>query len=189
MLKKLIACAFLLFASRLSHAQFYKSVMPSAEFNQTLEKIVSDFRYDFKNIRGAVTENAGEYDIYQSAVTLPGASDCTINTYRSAMDTTSSWQGVLYRGDDYREAVKAYRNTFRLMNKSRMQIIDRSVVGFSGRMEEPTEDLRFAVSSLYLDIADPRYRRFIAEIELVSNYEGWQVNVNFFNKKPDNEQE
>ncbi len=70
-----------------------------------------------------------------------------------------------------------------------MQLIDRSFVGFAGSMQEPSEDIRFAVSSLNLDVEDNRYKRFAAEIELVTTYEGWQVNLNFFNRKPDNERE
>ncbi len=169
------------------NAQFYKTILPSPEFNSALEKIVRDFRYNFENIAGEKISGNGEVENYQSNVQLPGAINCVINRYHSVYDTTASWQGILYEGEDYEEAKKVYKNTFRLLNKSKMQLIDRSVTGFSGELQTPTDNVRFTVSALQLDHFDPRYKRFTAEVELVSSYNGWLVKVNFFNKKPDTE--
>ena len=185
MYKNLIIFILLLFVIQPTNAQFYKSVLPSPEFNNALEKIVGDFRYNFENIIGEPLVSQGEVETYGSTIKLPGATDCIIYKFHSALDTTASWQGVLYQGDDYREAVKAYKNTFRLLNKSRIHLIDRSIIGFAGQMSEPSEDVRFTVSTLQLNIADPRYEKFNAEVEMTTSYTGWQVNVNFFNKKPD----
>ncbi len=185
MIKKLVTIV-LLFTLQSSNAQFYKTVLPSAEFNNALQKIVLDFRYNFENITGEKLYSQGEVEHYESTIKLPGSTECIIYRYHSVIDTTASWQGILYQGEDYREAVKAYRNTIKLLNKSRMQWIDRSVAGFSGVLQEPGEGVKFTVSSLYLDTSDPRYKHFTAEVELVPNYAGWQVNVNMHNKKPDN---
>jgi hypothetical protein len=189
MFKKGIVFVFLLFVVRLSRAQFYTSFLPSPEFNSALEKIVSDFRYNFKNITGDTLNNPGEVETYSSKVVLPGTTECVINKYHSAKDTTASWQAIAYKGDNYKEAVKVYKNAFRLLNKSRMQLADRSVLGFTGEMEQPKEDLRFTESTLRLDSDDIRYKRFTAEVELLLNYTEWQVNINLSNKKPDTERE
>jgi hypothetical protein len=189
MFRKIIIFSFLVFVVSSSHAQFYTSFLPSPEFNNALEKIVSDFRYNFKNITGDTLNNHGEVEIYSSTIALPGTTECTINKYHSAKDTTASWQAVVYSGDNYKEAVKAYKNAFRLINKSRIHLIDRSIIGFEGQMEQPTEELRFTVSTLRLESDDIRYKRFSAEIELLSNYTGFQVNINLSNKKPDSERE
>lgn len=172
-----------------SQAQFYKSIFPSPEFNNALEKIVRDFKYNYENIVGELLESQGEVDTYETTIELPGASDCIIYKFHSGKDTTASWQGVLYNGDDYNEAVKAYRNTFRMINKSKLHLVDRTVIGFVGDLQEPSELIRFAMSTLKLAISDNRYKRFNAEVELVTNYNGWRVNVNFHNKKPDDERE
>jgi hypothetical protein len=189
MLKKIIIFASFVFVVSSSHAQFYTSFLPSPEFNSALEKIVSDFRYNFKNIAGDTINNHGEVEIYSSTVTLPGTTDCTINKYHSAKDTTASWQAVVYNGEDYKEALKAYKNAFRLINKSRIHLIDRTFIGFAGKMEQPTDEVRFTVSTLRLESDDIRYKRFSAEVELLSTYTGFQVNINLSNKKPDNERE
>lgn len=177
----------ILILSASSYAQFYKSVLPSPEFNHALEKIVRDFKYNFDHIIGEQLESEGEADHYVSTVVLPGAINCVISKYHSVKDTTASWQGTLYSGEDYKEAVKTYKNTFRLVNKSRIQLVDLSYISFYGKLQEPSEAVRFTVSTLQLDVNDPRYERFKAEVELVPGNDGWQVNINFFNKKPDEE--
>lgn len=187
MLRKCRVSVFLLLLVQGAGAQFYKSILPSPEFNSALEKIVRDFRYNFEHIQGDHLPGESEVDTYSSTIKLPGASECTIARYHSANDTTASWHGVLYDGEDYKEAVKVYRNTFRMINKSRMQLVDRTYLGFYGDLQEPSQAVRFTVSTLQLNFEDPRYDRFKAIIELVPGYTGWQVSVSFFNKKPDNE--
>jgi hypothetical protein len=171
----------------ITEGQFYKSTLPSSDFNTSLEKIVSDFKYNYKNITGDTLSRQPESEVFESLIKIPGATNCVIYKFHSAKDTTASWQAVMFQGDDYREAVKIYRNTFRLVNKSKLQLIDRSVTGFSGELEEPKEAVGFAVSTLQLDITDYRYNNFKAEVELLLSYSGYQVNLNLHNKKPDTE--
>ncbi len=87
-------------------AQFYKSLLPSPEFSDALEKIVLDFRLNFTTIQGANIAQQDEADTYESTVKLPGAIECTIYKYHSKADTTASWTGVMYKGDDFKEASK-----------------------------------------------------------------------------------
>ena len=166
-------------------AQFYKPVVPTPAFNTALETIVRDFRHNFNNISGEKLYSQGEVDSYESKVKLPGASSCFINRYHSLADTTASWQAELYNGEDYKEAIKVYRNTFRLLNKSRMQQVDRSVMTFTGNLEEPVETIRFASSTLTLDVSDRHYKNFVAEVELITSYNGFQVNLSMHAKTND----
>ena len=189
MFPKLLLLTLCTLCANLLPAQFKKPVLPATAFNNALEKIIVDFRYNFKNIKGETVINQGEYDTYSSTVILPGANNCIIYGSHSVEDTSASWQGVFYKGDDYKQAIAAYKNVYRLISKSKLKLIDVSSVGFTGVYEEPIDDVRFTVSSLRLDVLHPQYKRFLAEVELITNYEGWQVNVNFYNRKPDDERE
>jgi len=171
-----------------SNAQFFKPILPNSAFADSLNKIVLDFRFDFKKTAGKRLPRQGNMDVYQSKVILPGAAHCVIYRFHSSVDTTASWQATLYEGDSYEEALKVYKNTFTLVKKSRLVWIDKSIVGFSGNMEAPDENLRFTISSLRLDINDPGYNKFVAEIELVNSYDGWEVHLNLQNKKNDAEE-
>ncbi|MCW3080203.1 hypothetical protein [Segetibacter sp.] len=175
----------ILLSGNFCKAQFYKSVLPSPEFSSALEKIVLDFRLNFSTIQGNALVNAGETETYESVVKLPGASDCVIYKYHSKADTTASWQGTMYKGDDYKEACKIYENVFRLVKKSQVRWIDKTFVGFKGDMEKPAEELKFTVSTLNFELDDKRYKNFQADIEIISNYNGWEVHLNLQTKHPD----
>ena len=185
MKKTLILLLFIVSCTSFCQAQFYKSVLPSPEFSNALEKIVLDFRINFASIRGNALTSEGEAESYESTVKLPGASECVIYNYHSKADTTASWQAVMYRGDNYKEASRAYENVFRLVKKSQVKWIDKTLVGFSGEMEKPAEQLRFTVSTLRFSLDDNRYKDFEADVEMVSTYDGWEVHLNLQTKHPD----
>ncbi len=172
-----------------SYAQFYKSIIPSPEFTKTLEKIVLDFRYNFKNIKGNSLMQEGGTESFESSLKLPGSQDCSITYYSSKVDTSASWQAILYKGTDYQEAVRIYQNVFRMVKKSHLNWIDRTLMRFTGSYESPKAEIGFATSILQLDVEDIRYKKFAAEIELVSNsYDNFEVHLNLQNRKNDNEQ-
>ena len=171
-----------------AHAQFYKSILPSPQFNDSLTKIVIDFRNNFKKIPGKELTPQIGIEVYQSQIGLPGAVHCVIYRYHSKLDTTASWQAIMYDGDDYEEAIKVYKSTCRLVNKSRIKWIDRSIASFIGNMEKPDGNISFANTMLQLNVSDPRYKNFYAEIEMESGSNGWEVHLNLHNKKDDMEE-
>lgn len=187
MRKHLFALLVLVSWASLSQAQFYKSIIPSPEFSSALEKIVLDFRANFATIQGNNLSQQGESEVYESMIKLPGAEECVIYKYHSKADTTASWQGIMYKGDNYKEAARMYENVFRLVKKTQVRWIDKTHIGFSGEMEKPTEDLRFTVSTLRLGLEDERYKNFEADVEMVSSYNGWEVHLNLQTKRPDTE--
>jgi hypothetical protein len=189
MRKQLVVTTVFLLSVTFSDAQFYKTLIPSPDFSIALEKVVSDFRYNFKHIISDSLSGLGESETYRSSVKLPGAVDCFIYKFHSAKDTTASFQALMYDGDDYKEAVRIYKNTFRLVSKSKIQLIDKSVISFGGNLEEPTEDVRFTVSTLQLNTPDYRYNKFRGEVELISTFSGWKVHLNLHNVKADESRE
>ncbi len=180
----IVCSCILLFA----HAQFYKSVLPSPQFNDSLTKVVIDFRNNFKKIQGKELTPQIGMEVYKSQVSLPGAAHCAIHRYHSKLDTTASWQAIMYDGDDYEEAIKVYKNTCRLVNKSRIKWIDRSIASFIGNMEKLDGNVPFANTMLQLNVSDPRYKNFYAEIEMASGSNGWEVHLNLHDKKDDMEE-
>ena len=180
---------FVLFQCTPAPAQFYKSIIPSPEFTKTLEKIVLDFRFNYNNIKGNSLMQEGGTETFESSIKLPGSQDCSITYYSSKVDTSASWQAILYKGSNYQEAVRIYQNIFRLVKKSHLNWIDRSLMRFTGSLEPAKEEIGFATSILQLDVEDVRYKKFAAEIELVSNsYDSFEVHLNLQNRKNDNEQ-
>lgn len=186
---KKVFCLLLVTASLAtdSSAQFYKSFLPSPEFTDALSKIVLDYRFNYRNIQGDSIMKEGGYETYVSSIKVPGASDCVISYFNSKIDTTASWQGVMYRGENFKDASKVYQNVYRLVRKSQVRWVDKTSFGFTGEMQAPKEETRFAVSRLKFDLEDSRYRTFEAEVELINYYENWEVHLNLQSRKRDDE--
>lgn len=171
-----------------TNAQFYTSFLPSPGFNDSLTRVVMDFKQDYKNLQGIELMPQPGMEVYQSKIGLPGALHCAIYRFHSQIDTSASWQAIMYDGDSYEAAFKMYKNTYRLVNKSRIKWFDRSIASFIGSLEKPLENTSFASSQLQLNVTDPRYKNFYAEIEISKGDNGWVVCLSLHNKKDDREE-
>jgi hypothetical protein len=187
-MQKILLTFSLFFICAFGRAQFYKSIIaPPAGFTDSLQKIVLAFRFDFHTIQDSLLEGGGDYETYASKVTIPGSTDCQILRFHSVEDTTAAFESTIFEGDNYDDAVKTYRNFIRMLKRSRMKWIDNSFMSFVGTENEPNPSLNFSITTLTLDIADPRYSSFYAQVELESNMLNWKVDVSFSNKRSDTE--
>lgn len=188
-MKKNIAVLLLILCSTQSgQAQFYKATPPaSSSFSDSLAIIVQDFKKNYSTIEGNQLPSQGDMDVYNSKATIPGAMHCAIYRFHSQVDTTASWQAIMYEGDNYEDALKVYKNTYKQLRKTKMKWVDKSVISFMGEMEVPDENVRFTVTALRLNIIDQPYRSFFGELELISTYEGWEVHLSLHNRKNDAE--
>ncbi len=180
----LVCCMFA--ASLFANAQFYKSILPSGAFTDSLQLVVADYQLNFYSIQSESLSKNGDVDIYKSLKAVPGAGECFIYRFHSVEDTTASWQAVMYKGEDYKEAVKAYKNCFRLIKKSNLKISDNTMK-FEGELQEPVSSVKFTVSSLKPLTSLKAYKNFYAEVELVQIYFEWQVRLNLHSRKGDTE--
>lgn len=169
------------------HAQLLKTLLPSPQFSENLNKIVADFSNNYHNIQGESIDKDQDRDAYYSLVTLPGSISTTIFRFHSLKDTTASWQATMFKGESYTEALKAYKNTSRYLNKCRVSVPGNANAGFNGKLEEPDANLTFAVSTFTLNTDAKAYKDFLAEVEMVHvNYGEWEVHLSLHNKRPDN---
>jgi hypothetical protein len=145
---------------------------------------VASFQNNYYPIQGSALGAQADVDTYESKATVPGAAKTMLYRFHSVIDTTASWQAVMYSGYNFKEAAKIYKNIFRYVNKAHFKIDDFNF-GFSGDMEEPTESLRFSVSTLKAVSDNPAFEHFIAEVEITNSFVGWEVHLNLENKKND----
>ncbi len=169
-----------------AHAQLLKIATPSPAFTESLSRITENFRNNYYQVQGELISSQEDMDTYKSSVMVPGAKHCVIYRFHSTVDTTASWQGLMYEGDSYNDAIKIYKNTCKLVDKSQIKLTGTTAAGFSGKMENPDAGLRFVSSSYQLNSKDPAYNRFYAEVELVNiNFDQWEVHLNLQHKKDD----
>ena len=63
---------------------------------------------------------------------------------------------------------------------------DKSL-SFEGSLNEPDESLRFTVSTLKTNKPDDVLNNFMAEVEMINTYDGWEVHLNIQKRKSDTE--
>jgi hypothetical protein len=178
-----LAVLFTLFTSN-TYSQLLGSFFTPAGFSDSLSKVIVDFKNNFSRIQGDELPKQGGIDTYESLVTLPGSIQNYIYRSHSTIDTTASWQAIMYKGDSYEKAMKVYKNTFHNVKGSRIKLSDRSAAHFNGKLARE-KDVSFVVSRLTIDIADPIYKKFVAEVEFIGNFMSYEVHLNLFNKKTD----
>lgn len=189
MINKLCLVSLLTFLCFHSKSQFYKSVLPTNDFSEALATIIIDFSNNYQTIQGQRISNEGVSETYESTVSLPGSIATYIYQFKSTKDTTASVQCIMYKGDNYKEALRKYNEVFRLVKRTTVKFLDNSIVRFYGNFEKPNENVRFAYSTLHLDYNDERYKKYKADIEMVSTYSGWEVHLNLQSKRDDYEKD
>lgn len=171
-----------------SNAQLNKPTASSV-FNEMLSRVTNDFRNNFYRIQGAMISSEPAMDTYRSAIAFPGASKCLIMRFHSEIDTTASWQAIMYEGDNYIEAVRSYRSTCNQIEKSKLQLYNMPEAKFIGKMDQPDANVRFTNSIFKLKSKDEAYASFFAEVELINtNFDQWEVHVNLHNRKDDQDE-
>ena len=181
------ALVFVLFITS-ANAQFVKFAPVPPAFSENLSKITEAFQNNYYKIQAEELPAQEDMDVYKSAVSLPGARHCVIYRFHSTRDTTASWQATMYDGENYPEALKAYKNACRLIDKSKVNLSGTVTASYYGKMDEPDPNLRFAGSEYRLNTKEPAYEKFYAEVELLNTgIEDWVVHINLHSKKDDDE--
>lgn len=186
MQKILTLAAAMLLLLNISHAQFYKKILPGNNISAAVASITESFQNNYYNIQGDELPADEGREIYRSNISIPGASQAVIYRFHSKEDTTASFQAIMYEGESYKEAVKIYKQIFRQVKGTKFNT-GSGKISFGGNMEEPTENLRFTSSQLRPDVTGGAYKNFIAEIELLNSIEGWKVQLNLHSRKDDTE--
>ena len=160
-----------------------KPPSPEVAFSEALNKVVQDYRSNFIHIQGDKIPADMDADAYKSKVCVPAALGCKVMRYRSAEDKTANWQAGFYDGESFEEAVKMYKKIYSLVKKAAVKGVATGAAGFDGKLETVDESIGFAVSTLRLKTTNKTYKDMVAEVEITSNFTGWEVRLNVYTKK------
>ena len=164
-----------------SSAQLIRSAGKS-NLTDSLNLILAGYGNNFWSIQGAPIDVHADPATYQSRYTLPGSQGAYIARYRSVEDSSASWQSVVFVSDEFDAAAKAYRKWVQDLRSTRIRFLTGNA-HFQGELEKPDESLRFTTTGLRFKTNDLQYKQLYAEVSLLSDMAGWQVQISFYRRK------
>ncbi len=187
-MKKVLTLWVAVMAVSYSHAQFRLIDRGSSPgFGKAIETILGDFPYNYKHITGELVLAEGDLSQFASTISLPGSESCLIAHYHSGLDTTASWQALMFRGEAFDAAAKEYKRLYHQLKGCKLRMVDGSVYYLDGEFERADESLDFVTSTLKIQTADERFREFKVELELLYKLDHWVININMVTKKKDSD--
>lgn len=186
-MKRLTNLLLAVMAMASSYAQPKLLAKSNPGFSKAIETVLGDFPYNYKHIKGELVVKDGDHERFASTVNLPGAESCLVGFYNSGLDTTASWQAVMFRHEDFEKAAREYKRLYNQLSQCKLRMVDGSVYYLSGQYEAADEAADFVVSELKIQTADERYRDFKVELEMLYELDHWLVNINIVTRKKDSD--
>lgn len=152
-------------------------------FADSLRYIIREFAVNYQGIQGKQLPVQQEGLVFISRKCLPGALKCIIQRFQSKEDPTASWQAAFYEGASFDDASRIYKKLCSQIKGVSFTGVDKGAISLTGKTELPDENLKFTVSSFYFKTKLAPYRYFTADVELLGNYEGWEVRLNIYSNK------
>lgn len=153
-----------------------------SNLSDSVNLILAGFGNNFWSIQGNAIDAQSDPATYQSRYTLPGSRGAVITRYSSVEDSSASWQAVVFESEEFQTAAKAYRKWIQDLKSVRIRFLTGQA-RFTGDVEKPDENLRFTTTGLVFLTSDLQYRQLHAEVSLLSDLAGWQVQVSFYRRK------
>lgn len=184
-MRKYFVFLIILFSSTITYSQVLGKLQPANHVADSIKAIVAAYPSNFYSIQGEKISAADMVDVYLAIYKVPGALEANITRYHSIEDTTASYESLVFRGEDYKEALKNYKQL--VVQAKKADISWKGVrLKFEGEYTKPDDNVRFTVTSLKLSGSEPVFENFYAEIELNQVYMEWEVKVSFSSRKDDN---
>ncbi len=186
MQKNLTLLLALLLVINISYGQLLKKILPANNASQSIATVVESYRHNYRSIQGDALAPDEDRDIFRSAIQLAGAEPAVIYRFHSDTDTSASWQVVLFSGEEYKDAEKAYNNAYKTIKQTKFKIGNDSY-GFEGEKIAATDAIRFTSSLLRPTITTGVYEHYMAQVDLIYSFDGWKVLLSLHSRKKDTE--
>lgn len=182
-MKKITILLIHVFVLNIVNAQLININNAPKGFSDSLNKIILDYKTNFKQVQGDLLSTEPEASIYLSKNCLQGSKKCIIKRFKSTEDLSASWQALMYNCEDEQEAKKMYKKIYNQVKGVKVNGIDKMTTTFIGKMDDMDDNMRFFSSSLRLKTDNVYYKDMIVDIELTNSYVGWEVSINVYRKK------
>ena len=180
-----------LFVSILLIPSFYASAQIKLPINNALrsdfQKIISAYPKHFEAVRGNIINQNPQSIEYISNIKVGDAEECTVIKYSSGLKPVYSWQGLMFRSEDFEEASKKYKSLFNQLKGLNIFYVQDQYT-LSGDFEEAEETRKFT-TSLLMPVAPPEpLKKLKIEIALSFEFPEWKVNLLVYEKEREDDE-
>jgi hypothetical protein len=146
--------------------------------HSTLQKVISDYPFHFKNIKGKLLTEDPQTTDYASTVQIPGSLNTVITRY-SAVDNSEvySWKCILMESENFTDASTRYTDLFNQIKNSIIRVEGEKPFILNGAYESPTEERRFTTSEFFLLPATGDLKKLKVELSMEYYVTEWKVAI------------
>jgi hypothetical protein len=159
----------------------YSLAAQSAFTNQThstLQKVINDYPYHFKNIKGKLIDENPQTSDYASTIQIPGSLTTVITKYSSSEDKEIySWKCVVLESEEFEVITRKYKEVYNQMKNSIIKLDGNKPFILNGSFVEPTEEKRFVASPFSLLPASGDLKNLRVELTLEYLVTEWKLSV------------
>jgi predicted helicase len=165
------------------------AVLANPELKSTLEKVLTDFQYDFKDLKGDQLTSNPQTIVYETALKSNLMEDNSITEY-SGTHPVYSWQATFLTTEDYEKACDKYKRTYKQLKQISLRITkEGSGFHLYGEYEEPGESSKY-ISSVFDPVpATALPTKLKVELSMQYEFPNWKVKIAVYRKdREDSEQ-
>ncbi|MBO9571487.1 MAG: hypothetical protein J7497_04680, partial [Chitinophagaceae bacterium] len=152
--------------------------------NTALQKVISDYPNNFRNIRGQMINEDPQTTDYSSNVQIPGAGNAIITKYSSDSNReVYSWKCMIIESEEFEVAAKRYKELYNQIRNSIVKIDGEKPLILNGNYEAPTEEKRFVASSFGLVPANGKLGKVKVELALEFYVTEWKISLLVFDQE------
>lgn len=150
----------------------------SNKTNAALQRVIEDYPNQFRNIRGALLQEAAGAADYQSKVQIPGALNCVISVV-SEPTAISYWYCSLFASSDYEKARLRYQELYEQISNTIIRIKGQKPFILNGSFNSPDQDNKITATRFHLTPAPACVQHLKIEINLRYREE-WEVTLSVY---------
>jgi len=154
----------------------------SNQTNSTLEKVVKDYPSQFKNIRGEQVSTTAGTTEYKSTIAVPGAVSTVIIQAGNNHKSTTSWQSVLYAGNNFGDAKTHFEALYNQIKNTIIKPEGGKAVIVNGMYTDPSADNTF--TTIQFDLLPPIgvMQQVCIDLILKNTGKQWKICLNVYDK-------
>lgn len=152
-----------------------------------LEKIVSDYPNNFRNITGELIQQNPQSADYQSTVQPKGAEACIVTEFPSSKRNHYSWQACLFTSEEFAAAAKKFKSAFGQINNLLVKS-DGQEYRFAAGWQVPVEEKRFNSIVFETDAQGPGMGKLKIELSLENILLEWKIKLIVYEKEREDDE-